>query len=122
MLVLPSPKSHAHALMLPSGSVEADPSKSTLNPEGTAVKSAVGAVFGVGFYREFQTKRQTHINHGRFHKEKTLNRNGVAERVQRRKLVRRHHLMTIASAWVITVPAAAILAAVIFHAINLVVS
>ena len=72
---------------------------------------AVGAVFGVGFYREYQTSRQTHINHGRYNKNRATKRIDIAARVQRRKLVRRHHVMTIASAWVITVPAAAVMAA-----------
>ncbi len=76
---------------------------------------AVGAVFGVGFYREWQTARRTHINHGRYHG--AGKRNGgedPAARAQRRKLVRRSHLTTIAAAWVVTVPASAALAGTIF--------
>jgi inorganic phosphate transporter, PiT family len=83
---------------------------------------AVGAVFGVGFYREYRTSRQTHINHGRHKKNTSAKPIDVAERVRRRKLVRRHHVMTIASAWVITVPAAALMAAAVFHAFNLFLS
>jgi PiT family inorganic phosphate transporter len=41
----------------------------------------------------------------------------VEER-RRRKLVRRSHFMTILAAWVITVPAAATLSAVIFWGLN----
>ncbi|MEX2616131.1 MAG: inorganic phosphate transporter [Alphaproteobacteria bacterium] len=80
---------------------------------------AVGAVFGVGFYREYQTGRQAHINQGHRKSPRRSKKIDFAERVQRRKLVRRHHVMTIASAWVITVPAAALMAAAIFHVFNL---
>jgi len=75
---------------------------------------AVGGVFGVGFYREW-------------HMERRLRRPGVragtvtriaAEERRRRKLVRRSHFMTILAAWVITVPAAAIMSGVIFWLLN----
>ena len=75
---------------------------------------AVGGVFGVGFFREWY--------HGRRAKKYALSKrdeNSVAptER-RRRKLVRRTHFMTIIAAWVITVPAAAVLSAVIFLILN----
>ena len=35
-----------------------------------------------------------------------------------RKLVRRRHLMTIGAAWVVTVPSAALLAAILFYVFN----
>jgi len=76
---------------------------------------AVGAVFGVGFFREWQTSRRTHINHGQFRKGKKFwEKMDPEERALRRKLVRRQHVVTIASAWVITVPATAVLAAALF--------
>jgi PiT family inorganic phosphate transporter len=76
---------------------------------------AVGAVFGVGFFREWQTARQTHINHGQFRKDKKIIKKlDLEERAKRRRLVRRQHVVTIASAWIITVPATALLAAVLF--------
>jgi PiT family inorganic phosphate transporter len=74
---------------------------------------AVGAVFGVGFFREW-------------HAERRLRQAGVSlpdglqlapEERRRRKLVRRSHFMTIVAAWIITVPAAALLSAIIFHGI-----
>lgn len=79
---------------------------------------AVGAVFGVGFFREWYTQNskkrkayvRAHENHHR--KETPAVRNG--EELQRRKLVRRSHFMTIVSAWIITVPAAAALSAVLY--------
>ena len=41
------------------------------------------------------------------------------EEIRQRKLVRRSHFLTIIAAWIITVPAAAILSAIIFHALTL---
>lgn len=79
---------------------------------------AVGGVFGVGFYREW-------------HMERRLRKPGViagrvtsiaVEERRRRKLVRRSHFMTIVAAWVITVPAAALMSAVIFWLLSAVVS
>ena len=75
---------------------------------------AVGAVFGVGFYREWQTRRRTHINHGRYGEARKSRPADPEERALRRKLVRRSHLTTIAAAWVITVPASAVIAGAIF--------
>ncbi|WP_050525376.1 inorganic phosphate transporter [Pseudorhodobacter aquimaris] len=69
---------------------------------------AVGAIFGVGFYREW-------------HAENRARRLGILkgkpvapEERSRRKLVRRSHFLTIIAAWVITVPATAILSAIVF--------
>lgn len=80
---------------------------------------AVGAVFGVGFLREYITARQTHINHGKVKKDpptpsewETLD---AKEKSKTRRLVRRQHLWTILAAWLITVPCSAVLAAVIFR-------
>jgi len=75
---------------------------------------AVGAVFGVGFYREWQTARRTHINHGRYGEARKTTKAEPDEQALRRKLVRRGHLTTIAAAWVITVPASAAMAGTIF--------
>lgn len=76
---------------------------------------AVGAVFGVGFFREWITGRKTHINHGRYTKESQPAERDTAERSRRRKLVRRQHFMTIIAAWVITVPSAALIGAGLFQ-------
>lgn len=77
---------------------------------------AVGAVFGVGFLREFVTSRKTHINHGKYVSKKPSKWERIPkeERMEKRKLVRRQHLWTIAAAWVITVPCSAVLSGVIF--------
>ena len=75
---------------------------------------AVGAVFGVGFFREWDAERR--IRKARL---AMPDRPVYApEERRRRKLVRRSHFMTIIAAWVITVPAAAILSAVIFFVIS----
>jgi inorganic phosphate transporter, PiT family len=69
---------------------------------------AVGGVFGVGFYREWHAERRA----------QALNlQKGTAllpEERRRRKLVRRAHVLSIAAAWVVTVPMTAILSAVLF--------
>jgi PiT family inorganic phosphate transporter len=76
---------------------------------------AVGAVFGVGFYREWHMERRVRLN-----RKKNKGTSIAAEERRRRKLVRRSHFLTIIAAWVITVPAAAILSGVIFLVLNLV--
>ncbi len=71
---------------------------------------AVGAVFGVGFFREWDAERRL-----------KKARQSVPDRLvygpeerRRRKLVRRSHFMTIIAAWIVTVPSAALLSGVIF--------
>lgn len=69
---------------------------------------AVGAVFGVGFFREWhanRTVRATGIIKGK---------PVAADERRRRKLVRRMHFLSIAAAWVITVPLTAGFSALIF--------
>jgi len=71
---------------------------------------AVGGVFGVGFFREWHMER-------RLRGHRAARATGPAlptEERRRRKLVRRSHFMTIIAAWVVTVPAAALLSALIF--------
>ncbi len=76
---------------------------------------AVGAVFGVGFFREWYTRNsKRRIEYMRMKSdgwviEDTRDRN--PDELRRRYLVRRSHFMTIIAAWIITVPAAAGLAA-----------
>ena len=75
---------------------------------------AVGGVFGVGFFREWDASRRM--------RRASVNVPDLPERPKeerrRRKLVRRSHFLTIIAAWVITVPAAALLSAVIFFIIQ----
>jgi PiT family inorganic phosphate transporter len=92
---------------------------------------AVGAVFGVGFLREFLVNKNKpmaaavangEISSGQVSWEETplstAKNLKKAKKAQKRKLVRRRHLVTIVAAWVITVPAAAILSGLIFLALR----
>ncbi|HUS95807.1 MAG TPA: inorganic phosphate transporter, partial [Hyphomicrobiaceae bacterium] len=81
---------------------------------------AVGAVFGVGFFREYFTtrsrRRQQYVKtHASRHAVRPDSGSDLEER-RRRKLVRRSHFIGILAAWVITVPAAAGLSALLFLA------
>jgi PiT family inorganic phosphate transporter len=81
---------------------------------------AVGAVFGVGFLREFRSAKGAHIANG---KKKTRPPSKwdllpAEEKTRRRKLVRRQYLWTIVGAWIITVPLSAILAGGIFYVLR----
>ena len=71
---------------------------------------AVGAVFGVGFFREWHHERRLRLSNAARPEKKVL----APEERRRRKLVRRSHFMTIIAAWVITVPAAAVMSAIIY--------
>ena len=98
---------------------------STLGLPVSSTHIAVGAVFGVGFFREFL------VNSG-YKSRKSLEVAGAPasnlsgedaviqmDKVQKRKLVRRRHLLGIIAAWVITVPASGMLAALILWLIRL---
>lgn len=67
---------------------------------------AVGGVFGVGFYREWEERR--------FRSAKTRIRAPLPpEELHRRRLVRRAAVLRTLAAWVVTLPAAGALAAII---------
>ncbi|MBN8189435.1 inorganic phosphate transporter [Salipiger thiooxidans] len=68
---------------------------------------AVGGVFGVGFFREWYMERRFR----RMYNARPAPERLARQERTRRKLVRRSHFMTIVAAWVITVPAAALLSA-----------
>ncbi|WP_282091140.1 inorganic phosphate transporter [Epibacterium ulvae] len=75
----------------------------------SSTHTAVGAVFGVGFFREwFQDKRR------RKKGKASAFEHIAAEERRRRKLVRRSHFMTILAAWIVTVPASALISALIY--------
>lgn len=67
---------------------------------------SVGAIFGIGFYREWHSLRRP-----------TEDAPAPPEERARRKLVRRSHMLTLVSAWAVTVPASALLSAAIFAVI-----
>ncbi len=75
---------------------------------------AVGAVFGVGFYREWDADRKRRQSN----RQRPVELQVAQEELHRRKLVRRSHFMTIIAAWVVTVPAAAVMSAVIFRVLT----
>jgi inorganic phosphate transporter, PiT family len=90
---------------------------------------AVGAVFGVGFLREYLTNKGVPNPAVRprslFLEPSKLNRTPEQallnfQKRERRKLVRRQHVFGIAAAWVVTVPAAALLAATIYLVMSMV--
>lgn len=111
----------------------------------SSTHTAVGAVFGVGFFREWYTARSERrraylerkgvrlkaerngdpdpILSGIWFDAEEAPMSGKAvsrEEIVRRRLVRRAHVTTIVAAWVTTVPAAALLAASIFFALHLI--
>ncbi len=73
---------------------------------------AIGAIFGVGFFREWY--------HERVLNEKRIDTTSPPEVRTRRKVVRRSHFVTIIAAWVVTVPSAALLSAALFYLMNLI--
>ncbi|TYC63638.1 inorganic phosphate transporter [Rhodobacterales bacterium] len=77
---------------------------------------AVGAVFGVGFYREWYRNR--YVTDQNRKKPRKLLRNREVRR--RRLLVRRANLLTIVAAWGVTVPISALLAAALFQVMRLI--
>ena len=74
---------------------------------------ALGSIFGVGFFREFHWRLSSSRVDIIALKEKEQVKSKSEKRVYR-KLVRRSHFLTIIAAWIITVPAAAILSGFIF--------
>jgi len=85
---------------------------------------AVGAVFGVGYLREFITNsgvpnpavrpRTLFLEPTRLNETPEMALLNYQKR-ERRRLVRRQHVLGIGAAWVITVPASALLAAVLYR-------
>jgi PiT family inorganic phosphate transporter len=103
---------------------------------------AVGAVFGVGFFREWYTanskRRRAYLERKVARDRAVREANGTTparngddaeddlvpmsrEEAIRRRLVRRAHVTTIVAAWVTTVPISAVLAAAIFYALAVLV-
>ncbi|MCI9866387.1 inorganic phosphate transporter [Rhizobium skierniewicense] len=71
--------------------------------------TAIGAVFGVGFFREWYMERaRQRLEAG---SDRQVEDTENSSEVSRRYLVRRSHFMTIIAAWIITVPVSAALSA-----------
>jgi PiT family inorganic phosphate transporter len=79
---------------------------------------AIGAVFGVGFFREWYTRNsRRRMAYMRMKAERwdiEEQEESNPDEIRRRRLVRRSHFMTIVGAWIVTVPAAAALAAGVY--------
>ncbi len=92
----------------------------TLGLPVSSTHIAVGAVFGVGFLREFtENPNKRKLRPG--HKLNATADDAFNSRNLRgkRRLVRRSFALSIAAAWVITVPASALLAAMIYAGLQL---
>lgn len=92
----------------------------TLGLPVSSTHIAIGAIFGVGFLREYldnPNKRKLKPGHKINHTSDEAFKN-VQIRIKR-KLVRRNFVLSIATAWVVTVPASAILAAALFYGLQL---
>ncbi len=80
--------------------------------------TAVGAVFGIGFFREWYTRnskrRLEYVRQKTGHIDFERRVAHSPEELHRRRLVRRSHFMTIVAAWIITVPFSALLSAVVY--------
>ena len=88
---------------------------------------AVGAVFVVGFFREYYTRRSKRRREmvtgaGGGSSDSDEDTSLEPEVLRHRKLVRRSHFLTIIAAWVITVPATAVLSAAVFYLLSATVS
>ena len=78
---------------------------------------AVGAVFGVGLFREWYTRnsrRRLDYIRSRGNRVAPEEEPANPDETRRRYLVRRSHFMTIVSAWIVTLPVSAILSAIVF--------
>ncbi|WP_118132507.1 inorganic phosphate transporter [Oceanicella sp. SM1341] len=83
---------------------------SSLGLPVSSTHTAIGALFGVGFCREW------FLGRGRRRKQggKGAGREANLEDMHNRRLVRRSHVVTILAAWAVTVPASALLSGLLF--------
>jgi PiT family inorganic phosphate transporter len=88
---------------------------------------AIGAIFGVGFLREFLTNRRrggvaalaiSAAPAGSDPDLEAAARAKALKKARKRRLVRRTHFYTIIAAWLVTVPSSALIAAVVFFFIR----
>ncbi len=90
----------------------------TLGLPVSTTHTAVGAVFGIGFFREWYTRnskrRLEYVRQKTGHVDFERHVPHSPEESHRRRLVRRSHFMTIVGAWVITVPVSALLSAAVY--------
>ena len=80
---------------------------------------AIGSIFGVGFLREFlENPNKQKIRPGHQLNDTAAEAFAELDRRIKRRLVRRRFLYSIAAAWLITVPASAFMAGMIYFAIS----
>jgi len=92
---------------------------------------AVGAVFGVGFFREWLVNRHSRpavaaaaatsdVANDNSGSDLLLTKKAKKKlgKKQKKRLVRRSHFLTIIAAWLVTVPLAALLSSFLFFAIK----
>ena len=80
---------------------------------------AIGSIFGVGFLREFlENPNKQKIKPGHQLNDTAEEAFAELDRRIKRRLVRRRFLYSIAAAWLITVPASAFMAGMIYFAIS----
>jgi PiT family inorganic phosphate transporter len=92
----------------------------TLGLPVSSTHIAIGAIFGIGFLREFMenpNKKRLRPAH-RINSTAADAFRNIDARIKR-KLVRRKFVVSIATAWIITVPSSAILAGSIFYVLQL---
>ena len=87
----------------------------------STTQTVVGAVFGIGFFREYAAR---YSRRRRYYILTKKGRHAVPvppatrDEIRRRKLVRRSHVIGIVATWAITVPCTAAIAALIYSSIN----
>ena len=87
----------------------------TLGLPVSSTHIAIGSIFGIGFLREFlENPNKQKIKPGHQLNDTAEEAFAELDRRIKRKLVRRKFLYSIAAAWIITVPASALMAATIY--------
>jgi PiT family inorganic phosphate transporter len=95
----------------------------TLGLPVSSTHIAIGAIFGIGFLREFvENPSKKRLKPGHRINSTALEAFQNVNIRLRRKLVRRRFVLSIGAAWIITVPASAVLAALIFYLLQFLVS
>lgn len=91
----------------------------------SSTHTAIGGVFGVGLLREVLTNKGVRRRNGGNPRPPKLDGSMKAalkaQKRENRRLVRRRHIWSIAAAWVVTVPAAAVLSGLLYLGLALVV-
>lgn len=93
---------------------------STLALPVSSTHIAIGSIFGVGFLREFiENPNRQKMRPGHKLNATAQEAFDTIEARSRRRLVRRNFAISIAAAWVITVPCSALIAGALYYAMQL---